>query len=115
MIIITIEMYVPADKTKELLQTLLAVTERIRMETGCIGCDLLKDVSDENKYRLVGKWEQEDDVNKHLHSEQVSVVLGAMSLLEKQPEIRLDVVSCTKGMELLHKARGEQKSITMRK
>ena len=115
MIIITIEMYVPRDKTKELLQTLVAITERIRMETGCIGCDVLKDMVDENKYRLIGKWEKEDDLNNHLHSEEISVLLGAMSLLQQQPEIRLDVVSCTKGMDVLHKVRGEQKSIAMRK
>ena len=115
MIIITIEMYVPTDKTKELLQTLLAITERIRLETGCIECDVLKDVTDENKYRLIEKWKREDDLNNHLHSEEVSVLLGAMSILQKQPVIRLDVVSSTKGLETLRKASGELKRCTVRR
>jgi len=114
LIIITIEMEVPPDKTKELLQTLLAIIERIRMETGCISCDFLKDVGDENRYRIIGKWKRQYDLNHHMRSEEFSVLCGAMILLQKQPEIRLDVVSCTKGMESLHKARDVQKRNNVR-
>ena len=113
MIIITIEIDVPPDKAKELLQTLMAISERIRMETGCIGCEFLKDVGDETRYRIIGKWKRKYDLNHHLRSEAFSVLRGAMSLLQRQPKIRLDVVSCTKGMESLHKVRDEKKRINM--
>jgi len=112
-IVITIEMDVPPHKTKELLQTLLAITERIRMEKGCIACDVLKDVADENRYRLIEKWKREDDLNNHMQSEEVSVLLGAMSILHKQPAIRLDVVSSTKGLDTLRKASGDLKRCTV--
>ena len=115
MIIITIEMDVPTNKIKELLQTLMAITERIQIETGCIGCDILKVVGSENKYRLVGKWSRVDDLKNHLQSEEARVLLGAMSLLQKQPEIRLDVVSTTKGLEALHKTADEQKTNNLRR
>ena len=114
LIIITIKMDIPHDKTKELLQALLVIKERMRIENGCVECDFLKDVEDENSYRLVGKWQREDDLNNHLQSEAFSVVLGAMSLLQKQAEIRLDVVASTKGIEAIHKARDAQKSNTGR-
>ena len=110
MIVITIKMDIPQDKTKELLQAMLVIRERMRTENGCIECDFLKDVEDDNSYRLVGKWQREDDLNNHLQSEGFSVVLGAMSLLQKQAEIRLEVVSSTKGIEAIHKARDRQKS-----
>jgi hypothetical protein len=54
-------------------------------------------------------------LNNHLHSEEVSVLLGAMSILQKQPTIRLDVVSSTKGLETLRKASGELKRCTVRR
>ena len=109
MIILTIEMDVPTDKIKELLQTLMAVTERIQKETGCIGCDILKIVGGENRYRIMGRWRRQDDLNNHLQSNEARVLLGAMSLLENQPEIRLDVVYSSKGLESLHKSSGELK------
>ena len=109
MIIITIEMDIPQDKTKELLPALLLISEKMTLEDGCIGCRFFKDVSDENRYRLIGKWKNEDDLNNHLRSEEFSVVLGSLSLLEKKAEIRLDVVSSTKGIEAIHKARDAQK------
>jgi quinol monooxygenase YgiN len=114
LIIITIKMEIPQDKTKELLQAMLVITERMRIENGCIECDFLKDVEGENRYRLVGKWQREDDLNSHLQSEEFSVVLGAMSLLQNQAEIRLDVVSSTKGIEAIHKARDAQKRNNIR-
>ena len=110
MVIITIKMEIPQDKTKELLQAMLVIKERMLIERGCIECDFLKHVDDEKSYRLVGKWQREDDLNHHLQSEAFSVVLGAMSLLHKQAEIRLDVVASTKGIEAIHKARDAQKS-----
>ena len=115
MIIITIEMDVPTSKIKELLHTLLAITERIQKETGCIACEILKVVGGENRYRLIGKWKEEEDFSNHLQSEESRVLLGAMSLLQNQPEIRLDVVYSSKGLEALQKASSELKRSGARK
>ena len=109
LIIITIEMNVPTYKIKELLQTLIPITERIKKENGCIGCDILKNVGCENKFRLIGKWKDEEDLSNHLQSNEGRVLLGAMSLLQNHPEIRLDVVSGTKRLETLHEAISELK------
>jgi quinol monooxygenase YgiN len=102
-------MEIPTDKIKELSQTLLAIVSQIRRGKGCMGCDVLRNVEDENRYRLIGKWKSKNDCNNHLRSEEFSVLLGAMNLLQKRPEIRFDVVSSTKGIEEIHKARDEQK------
>ena len=110
MVIITIEINVPSLKTKEFLQTMLVITQRIRMENGCIACDFLKDVSEENRYRLVGKWKGKDELNHHLGSEEFSVVLGAMSLLENKPDIRVYLVSSQKGLDPLPKRAVEEKT-----
>lgn len=103
MIILTIEMDVPGSKTKELLQTLLEIAWRMRIENGCIVCDVLRDVEDEHRYRLVGKWKRQDDLNRHLRSKEFGVLRGAMNLLQKQPEIRVDVVYRTKEIDGRHK------------
>ena len=109
MIIITIEMDIPQDKTKELLQTLVLISEQMSLENGCISCGFFKDVSDENRYRLIGKWKNEDDLNKHLQSDEFNFLFGALSFLQKQPRMRLDVVSSIQGIEKKNTARDVQK------
>ena len=114
MIIITIKMVIPTDKKKELLQTLIAITEKIRVKNGCLGCDVLKSVENEDRYSFIVKWESNYDVNKHLTSEEFSVLTGAMNLLKKKAEIKFDVVSYTKGIEEIQKARSELNKIKFR-
>ena len=109
MVIVTIEIEVPNLKTKEFLQTMLVITQRIRMENGCIECDFLKDVSEENRYRLVGKWKGKDELNNHLRSEEFSVVRGAMSILENKPDIRVYLVSSQKELDPAQKKAVEEK------
>ena len=109
MIIITIEMDIPKDKTKELLPALLLISEQMNLENGCIACGFFKDVSDENRYRLIGKWKNEDDLNNHLQSAEFNFLFGALSFMKKQPRMRLDVVSSIQDIEKKYKARDGQK------
>ena len=111
---ITIEMDVPISKQKEFLQTFIVIIERIRMENGCLSCDFLKDLVFDNRYRLVGKWEKEDDLQNHLSSQDFSVLRGAMILLHSPPKVNLYVVSSEKRMEVLHKRSDRKKTNNLR-
>ena len=110
MILLIIEMDVPITKQKEFLQTLIVILERIKMETRCISCEFLKDVGFDNRYRFIGKWDKEDDLKNHLVSEDFSVLRGAMSLLQRPPEVTLYVESSQRGLEALHKRSDRQKT-----
>ena len=109
MIVFTIEIEIPADHENELLQSLLLISERMCLEDGCIGCGLFKDVSYENRYRLIGKWKKEDDLHKHMQSEEFNFLFGALSLIEKQPRMRLNVVSSITEKDSLHTLPDRQK------
>ena len=109
MIIITIEMDIPKDKSKGLLPTLLLISEKMNLEDGCIACGFFKDGSDQNRYRLIGKWKNEDDLNKHLQSDEFNFLFGALSIIKKQPRMRLDVVPSIEGIEKKYKARDGEK------
>ena len=111
MIVLTIEMEIPAEHENELLPSLLLISERMALEDGCIDCYLFKDASYENRYRLIGKWQKEDDLEKHMQSEEFNLLLGPLSFLEKQPRMRLDLVSSITGMEKLDKLPDRQESI----
>ena len=109
LIIITIEMDIPQDKTKELLQTLVLISEQMSLENGCISCGFFKDVSDENRYRLIGKWKNEDDLHNHLQSEEFNFLFGALSFIQKQPRMRLDVLPSREGIAKTHTSRDGEK------
>ena len=91
------------------MPTLLLISEEMNLENGCIACGFFKDLSDENRYRLIGKWKNEDDLNNHLQSDEFNFLFGALSFIKKQPRMRLDVVSSIDGIEKKYKALDSQK------
>ncbi len=108
MITVTISMEVPQEKTREFLQTILLIIKSMRREKGCLGYHFYHDMEDENKFRLVGKWAKQEDMNNHLRSDTFSVLLGSMNLLQESPDIRFHAVSCMgSGMKALKMARGK--------
>ncbi len=108
MITVTISMEVPQEKTREFLQTVLLIIKSMRREKGCLGYHFYHDMEDESKFRLVGKWAKQEDMNNHLRSDTFSVLLGSMNLLQESPDIRFYAVSnMGSGMKAINMARGK--------
>lgn len=89
----------PQAKLKNFLETLILISERISFENGCISCGIFKDRYDENRYKLIGKWKQEEGLYNYMLSDEFNVLLGGLSFLQKQPRMRLNVVSSIKEIE----------------
>lgn len=101
-------MEVPQEKNREFLQTILLIIKSMRREKGCLECHFYHDMEDGNKFRLVGKWAKQEDMNNHLRSDTFSVLLGSMNLLQESPDIRFYEVSCMgSGMKAINMARGK--------
>jgi quinol monooxygenase YgiN len=99
-------MYVPPEKTKEFLQTMLFIIKSVREEPGCLSYHFYQDMEEKNKFRLVGKWTRQEDMYNHLRSDIFSILLGAMNLLKESPDIKFYVASCTaSGMEPINMVR----------
>lgn len=113
MITVTISMDVPPEKSREFLQTILLIIKSMRKEKGCLECHFYHDMEDEHKFRLVGTWEKQEDMDNHLRSDAFSVLLGSMNLLQESPDIRFHVVSCmgSSGVEAINMARGKIQKI----
>ena len=116
MIAVTISMEVPHEKTREFLQTILFIIKSMRKEKGCLEYHFYHDMEDENTFRLVGKWEKQEDMDNHLRSDAFSVLLGSMNLLQESPDIRFYAVSCMgSGVEAINMARGKIQKIHCQK
>ena len=105
MIEATIKMTVPPKKRNELLQTFKAILVRIRREQGCISCNCYVDVETENIIFFKEEWETSADLNTHLRSAHFGVLLGAMKLLNKEAEIKINTITSTAGAGLIKAAR----------
>jgi len=105
MIDATIKMTVPPEKKKEILQTFTAIFVPIRREQGCISCNCYVDVENENNIFFKEEWETSEDLNTHLRSVHFDVLMGAMKLLNKEPEIRFNTIASTAGAEAVKAAR----------
>ena len=106
MIISTMKIDAFPEKRKELLQTIKPLLTRIRQEKGCLSSRFYKDIDDYDRFVLVEEWESRKYLDNHFKSDIFGVLLGALNLLGEPPEIRLNVVSNSAGMEAVKAARG---------
>lgn len=105
MIDATIKMTVPLEKRKEVLQTVKALLGPIRREQGCISCNCYVDAEAENIIFFRQEWRSGVDLDIHLRSVHFGVLIGAMKMLDIEPEIRFDTIVSTGGAEVVKAAR----------
>jgi len=105
MIEATIMMTVPPEKRKEVLQTLTAILGPIRREHGCISCNCFVDAEAENNIYFREEWKNSEELDTHLRSVHFGVLIGAMKLLNIEPDIRFNTISSTAGAEKIKAAR----------
>jgi len=95
----TINLTVPPEKRKELLQTIIAILGPIRLEGGCLSCHCYVDVESENSIFFKEEWQTSENLNAHLRSVHFGVLLGAMSLLAQEPDIKFNAIAATAGVD----------------
>ncbi len=93
MIDATIKLATPADKRKEILQTLTVILGPIRREPGCISCHCYVDIEDQNLIFMREEWTTKRSLDTHLRSPLFGVLIGAMKLLNDEPEISFNSVA----------------------
>jgi len=105
MIDVAIKITVPSDKRKEVFQTFKAILTQVRREQGCISCNCYVDMEAENSMYFKEEWKTRVDLNKHLRSANFGILIGAMKLLNKEPEIMINTIASTAGAEEIKAAR----------
>ena len=105
MIIATIKMTVPYEKRQEMLQTVSTLTGTTRKERGCRACDFYIDTENADAFLLMEEWDTEDDFDRHVRNAAFSALLGALTLLNRRPDVRINDVADTAGMEKIKAAR----------
>jgi len=101
MIISTLRMNVQPERRIDLLKTMRGMLEPARVERGCLSYRLYEDVEDRNTFFLLEEWKTQNDLERHIRTDNHRRLMALMDLLSKQPELRFNTVSHTSGMELI--------------
>ncbi len=98
---LSIKITVSPEKRKELIQTFKALLGPIRSEQGCLSCNCSLDLEAEEVLFFTEEWSCRKELETHLKSVHFGVLMGAMKLLTKEPEIRFDTIASTAGAEVI--------------
>jgi quinol monooxygenase YgiN len=105
MIHATVKIVIEPEKREAALAILSSMAERTKVKSGCISCHVYREVQEHRTILLEEIWKSEEELNRHLRSDEYRNVLLVMEMAVKQPEIRFENISGTTGIETIEKAR----------
>ena len=105
MIIAILRMVVRPEKRKEVEQIVRGILESTRVQRGCLSYSFSRDVEDMNAYFILERWSTQADLEEFIRSESYRKLLAAMELLSEPPEVTINAISYTAGLEAIKAAR----------
>jgi quinol monooxygenase YgiN len=105
MILAAFKMMIPSDKRSEVVKLLSRTVERTRVEPSCISCHFYSDLPDERGFMLEEIWKTNDDLVRHLRSDDFRNVLLVAEMSLVAPEIIFSTIIPGSGMTTIEKAR----------
>jgi quinol monooxygenase YgiN len=110
MILATLRMAVPLEKRVEALRILKSMVARNQARPeDCIFCRICEDALEDNILQFEEMWRSEEELERHLRSDEYRKVLLVLEMALKQPEIRFETISSSEGIETIEKARSHAK------
>ena len=90
------------DEAWKTIRPLLGPT---RVRAGCMSCHLYRDVEDPDVLTLVEEWQSQEDLDRHIRSDDYRRILAWIELSRRSPEVRFIGVSKVAGLELVEAVR----------
>ena len=109
MFIYQIKTVIKPYKTDEFIKSMLSFSPKIRKEKGCVGYSVYRDSEKENTYSVVGEWKTRQAMEKHFHSPDFEVLVGAARVLGETFTMHIAETSKTGGFELAKEQIASQK------
>jgi quinol monooxygenase YgiN len=110
MILSTIRFKIPPQKRGEALRILKSMVARNQARPDdCVFSRVCEDALEDNVLQFEEMWSSEEDLERHLHSQEYRNLLLVLEMAIKKPEIRFDTISRSTGIETIEKARSHAK------
>jgi quinol monooxygenase YgiN len=107
MILFRVRLSVRPELRDPVLKSLRRLVGPTRALKGCLASGAYVDVEEGNAILYMEEWETQADLQAHLRSEALRVLLSVMDLASGPPDTCFDTVSETRGMEVIAAARQE--------
>ena len=101
MILATLRMLVRPERRNDLLKTLKGMLEPARVERGCLNYRLYEDTENNNAFVLLEQWATQEDLERHLSTDNQRRLLELTDLLSEKPELLFNTVLHTQGIDLI--------------
>lgn len=105
MIISTIRMALPNEKYNDALKIVRSIAVQSADNPGCLSCSFFSDTEERDVLMVQSIWKSQEDLGRHVRSEDHKKLLSILEVFSKQPEVRFDRVSMTAGIEYIEKIR----------
>jgi len=106
MVISTLRIVTAAKSRAQVVRTLIAQLGPLRVQPGCLRCELYQDLENRETVTLMEEWESQAELDLRLQSEEYRAVLETIELAQEQPLIHFDTVTRRAGLEIVASARG---------
>jgi len=105
MTIVTLRIKVPRERRRDFMDSAQLIVEPTRIQPGCISCRLYQDSDEPGVVFLVEEWESRKELDRHINSDQYRIILSLMEASDQLPEIKLNTISKTEGLEAIEAVR----------
>lgn len=105
MILVTLSVSAPPGRREEMIEVFWMLLGPIRVEPGCLTCQLYEELGDGHGFLYLEEWETPEQLERHMRSARYERLLAVMEASACPPVLRYHTVSGSKGMEYLQAVR----------
>ena len=111
MITVSLGFRVSHKRRKGFMNSARLIPGPTRIQPGCISCRLHQDLDEADAVFLVEEWESRKKLDHHFNSEQYRVILSLMEASDRFPDIKINTISKTEGLEAIEVVRNGSKNV----
>ena len=105
MVLATIRLMIPPQKRDEALKILKSAAVQCGVTPSCLSCHVYADLQEANVLMFEERWRSQEDLERHLRSDEYYRVLLVVEMALEQPDIRFETISGSTGIETVEEAR----------
>ena len=109
MITVSLGFRVSHKRRKDFMSSARLIPGPTRIQPGCISCRLYQDLDESDAVFLVEEWESRKQLDRHFNSDQYRIVLSLMEASDQFPDIKINSISKTEGLEAIEAVRNGSK------
>jgi len=105
MIHVSLKVVPPVERRQEAMRIVRSLLGPTGAAPGCTSCGFYTDAQNENTLCYVEDWDTEEDLQRHILSDDYRKFLALIDLSSEPPDLKFHVVAETFGIEYLSRVR----------